>query len=542
MTVREQALYWSNMKAQQLRRSLTPVSPALASLAILVGCISPKTEVGLDVVNLEELKEVLNTTEFRSCAVVEASIKLPVPIRTANILSHDDKVSIVYEGLFRESVKTVWQPLTNRYRIEEDGVVVGNRNAPFVVDFNTQQDANRGFWTTFRSKLAGSERFFATIEYLPTNSKGVKVARVNLPLSEQETTQRIWIIPLPQPSSPAANRDKQSGVAHVFVKTVTTSGTIGDNPEGQITWFLVHAPKGVVQKMGKYRDRPGTSFLPERFLLTDGANDPTAVGLSLESSDYDEVPTGSSASGFQSRIIAMRPFLPKAPETVLHQETTNLSTLAVSSEDGSTNTMVLAWIKSTENAAPPSIFYAFHRLAVSEMRPRGSQTTITTLQSAEKSAPVARRGKEKKQAKKGAPTPAPAPAKTNITSRLAVAEIKTGYIPSRLQFGPPPSDAKGPISMMLTWIGGTDSHLALISASLSENMRRLQAGTSVAGDGPRTVALTSGNNLGRLLSATISSQSKGNVYLTYLESGKPNTPQPATLRLCVAKRADLENR
>jgi hypothetical protein len=529
------------MKRQHPARALTILVTTLVASVVLLGCATKRGEADLDIADMEELKEVLNASEFRSCNIVENRVKLPVPVRTASVITADGKTTVVYEGLFRESVKTVWQPLSKGYQIEEDGVVVGNRNSPHVVDFTTQYDTERGFWATFRSKIANSERFFATVEYLPHDSKGVKVARVVLPLSGDETTQRIWVIPLPQISSPTTNRDKQAGMAHVFVKTVSTTGNISEASEGQITWFLVHGPKGAVKKMGEYRDRPGSSFLPERFLLTTNADDPTAVGLSFETSDYDESQSAGGAGRHQSRIIAMRPFLPNTPQTVLHQERTNLSTLAVSSEDGSTSSMVLAWLKNSEDASPPSIFYAYHRLAVGEMRPPGAEQTPVAPPAPEKPTLPTKQVKGKKAKKRALQPlkPIPAVAHSNAASKLAIREIKTGYIPARLQFEPTAFGSNSNNSMMLTWIGGTDTHLALISAFLPETIKSLPAGNAPSDGGTRTVALTSGDSLGRLLSATISPDAKGNVFLTYLESGKSNTPQPATLRLCVTKRADL---
>jgi hypothetical protein len=483
-----------------MKPSLWNKLPLLLTLLALGACATRGSNYATrPTEELEDLKSSLNATAFRPCENVSRTLKLTTPIREAKIIWHEDKPVLIYEGVFQQAVKTVWQPLNEDLNLNGDGVVVGQRNIPHVTDFQTSSDALGGFWTTYRFKVPQSEIFAAAVEYLPIGPEKKSIVRLGMPQNRDSTVQRIWILPLPQTGTPTALQESQRGIAHIIVKTVSILPGSIENSESVYTWYLLHATKSVVKKMGEYR--PSSNNLSiENFFLSPEANDPLGVAISNEQASS----MGKQSGKPHNRILNMRPFSPNSPSELLHEDDRALSSFTVYSADSNSNRVYMAWLRDPQEEAHPSI----EILSLPLSLPKHNALHKHSIKKSTQRSPL-------------------------------IKKIATPYFASKLEFTKLPSQNQA-YDIALSWWGGNEPNQAFAFSRIrAEN----KAGTHGSGTNLNpSHAFVSRKDLGYPLSATIATQ-QDNKALTILYSENPRdtgTAAPGKLVVCSVPRAFLQ--
>jgi hypothetical protein len=474
---------------------------ATSIISTLGGCATKRSSFDArPLENVRDLQTTLKTSSFKPCETVKTNLKLTSPVQKAELLWNENKPVLVYEGAFKDGMKTVWQPLKTNFEQDGEGIVVGQRGMPYVGDFKAHTDALDGFWTNYRFKIPGTEMHAIAVEYL-SKSSGAQIVRLAMPQSRDHSAQRSWVIPLPLPGTDPKTKKQQTGLAHVIVKTVSTiPGTI-DKPELLYTWYVLHAGKGIVKKMGEYK--PQTPFVTiEQFVLSRDTNDP--IGIGLGSSQSSNKGNFNEKVDTISSIVAIRPFIPGTPTHVLHEDNRPLSSFAVSKTDFFLDSALVAWVRDPVDATHPSIEWTPSRFKVP-----GSPSTQALL-----------------PYKKG----------RNLTRNRELRRINTSYFPSQLDFQRVPN-ADGTISTALTWWGGNDSDRALVISRVVPPSK-LTVGSPP--ETPKTLALLSRDELGTPVNATFSATTNPSLVMTFTSTPHDqNTGKASEIRFCAVEKSQL---
>jgi hypothetical protein len=450
--------------------------------------------------NIHDLQATLKTSSLKSCETVNTNIRLTAPVQKAEIFWNENKPILIYEAAFKDAVKTVWQPLNKKFEQDGQGVVIGQRGMPYVGEFSAHSDALGGFWTSYRFKIPNTEMHAVAVEYLE-KSASAKIVRLAMPQSRDYSAQRSWIIPLPQPKTDPKQQQQQLGLAHVIVKTVSTIPGSIEKSEALYTWYLLHAGRGIVKKMGEFR--PSVPIVNiEQFVLSRDINDPIGIGLaSAQSSSRNNF---GEKSDTISSVVAIRPFTPGAPTHVLHEDNRPLSSLAVSKTDVFLNSAIVAWVRDPIDTTHPSIEWTSSKFKIP-----GSPTTQGL-------SPY----------KKG----------RNLIRDKEIRRISVNYFPSQLDFVQFPN-SENMASTALTWWGGNDSERALIVSQLPPTSK---AAPGSLPETPRTIAVLSRDIIGTPLAATFSTTENNAVVLTFTNTSRDqNTDTASEIRFCSVEKSTL---
>jgi hypothetical protein len=450
--------------------------------------------------SVQDLQTTLKTSSLKSCETVKSGIKLTAPVQKAKIIWNENKPVLVYEGAFKDAIKTVWQPLTASFEQDGQGIVIGQRGMPHVGDFNAHADAFDGFWTNYRFKIPNTEMHAVAVEYL-SKSSGEKIVRLAMPQSRDHSAQRSWIIPLPQPNTDPKIQKQQLGIAHVIVKTVSTIPGSIEKSESLYTWYILHAGKGIVKKMGEFKPNDPVVNI-EQFVLSRETSDPIGIGLaSSQSSNKDNF---NGRNDTISSVVAIRPFVSGAPTHVLHEDNRPLSSLTVSKTDFFLESAIAAWIRDPVDATHPSIEWTPSRFKIP-----GSPNTQALL-----------------SYKKG----------RNLTRNKELRRINTSYFPSQPEFTQVPN-TDGTVSTALTWWGGNDSERALVIS----RVRPPSKSTAASPQEPsKTLALLSRDELGIPVHASFSVTTDPAFVMTFTSTPhEQNTDTASEIRFCSVEKSQL---
>jgi hypothetical protein len=483
-----------------MKLSLWNQQPLLLPLLVLGACATRSGNYQMrNSEELEDLKSSLKANAFRPCENISRTIKLTTPVREARILWHESKPVLVYEGAFQQAIKTVWQPLDEDLNLKGDGVVIGQRNIPHVTDFQTNSDALGGFWTTYRFKVPQSEIFAAAVEYLPSGPEKKNVVRLGMPQNRDSTVQRIWILPLPQTGTPAGVQENQRGIAHVIIKTVSILPGSIENAESVYTWYLLHASKSVVKKMGEYRPSANNISI-ENFFLSPETNDPLGVAISNDRIDS----VGKNSSKPHNRILNMRPFAPNSPSELLHEDSRALSSFTAYSAESNSDMVHMAWLREPEEDSHPSIEMLSLPLSV----PKHNALQKLSTKKAMKRSPL-------------------------------IKNIATPYFASKLEFTKIPSQSRA-YDIAISWWGGNEPNQAFVFRRIHAENRSeaLGSGTSLN----PSHAFVSRKDLGFPMNATFAEQ-QDTMALAILYSETPRdagVAAPGKLVVCSVPREFLQ--
>ncbi len=450
--------------------------------------------------DLENLKSTLKADSFLTCKSFAPGAKLTVPVQNARIFWNDSAPVLVYEGIFRDAMKTVWQPLTPQFKLNGEGVVIGQKSMSYVGNFTTNSDASGGFWTTYRFKIPGTEMHATAVEFLQ-DSSSKKIVRLAMPQLQNHTAQRSWIIPLPQPGTDPNLQKQQRGLAHIVVRTVSTQPGSIEGSTTTYTWYLLHAPKGIVKKMGEHKVG-GTHISIEKFVLSREHSDP--VGIGITSSKITQNGGFHESKNGVTTVLAIRPFSSGSPTHVIHEDERPLSSLTVSEKTLFIDSVSLAWVRDPLNSTHPSIEWISSPIKVP-----GTQGAIPLKPNQNK----------------------------RLTRNTSLKRISLGYFPSQLEFTQVGAHENTP-QMALSWWGGEDTERGLILLPLNSTPPKELAPS--LGRNPNTRAVVSAENLGWPLSATFSATHEKALIITHSSNAPSgNSTTPAEIRFCAVTKEEL---
>ena len=246
----------SSSKNRPLRgwQACLPLLTFCATTLPLFGCVTGLSKVRSGE-QFEYLKSVLAATRLNECKIQTTHWEIPARLRNARVVKSNGKLVFLYEGIFRTGIRTVWQPLQANLNFNGDGIILGQKDQTYVVDFNVFSDTVQNTWTTYRAKTADSELYTGTVEFLEKNSKKPLV-RLKIPTTESESIQQIWTLLTPTP-----------GMVNVVVRTNSYSDAATEGSEqSSFTWYQVYTPKKQVRKIAEYQaageNLTGAEFVP----------------------------------------------------------------------------------------------------------------------------------------------------------------------------------------------------------------------------------------------------------------------------------------
>lgn len=303
----------------------------------------------------EILKSALGASRVETCTLLPGRLEISVPVRSARILKNEGRHVLLYEGVFRSGIKTIWQPLTPKFELNGDGVVLGQKGQSSVLDFEFHADAPGNVWTTYRYKAGESELYYAALEFLDKSPKKERLLRFRVPTGATDSVQQVWFLPGPA-----------HGQGQIVVRTNSTSESSEERLESTYVWYAVNAKRNIVRKMAEFVDRSegfsGVEFLPM-------AKTFEPLALAVLNKPLDEDAADPKRQRQINKIILKRFFAAGAKtEATLFQSPAALSSfnlkLPGSLKDG-TNTL-LAWVSEPVGTAYPALQWVAAKLDTSE--------------------------------------------------------------------------------------------------------------------------------------------------------------------------------
>lgn len=381
-----------------------------------------------------------------ACRVVAGPWEVPAPVRQASLVWDGEDAVLVYEGQFREAVKTVWQPLEpGSLAFQGDGLVLGNRGTPFVRDFRKQLDAAGNTWTSFRQKAPSGETYTAVVEYLEGQGRGTLI-RFALPTARTESVQEIWLLPL-----------SQAGRANVVVRVNSTSLNNEDGIDrSRFSWFSVAAGSGTqARKLGDYTEAFNT-FSSVEFVQTEKEGEPVAIGIASPSS-RGPATQSQKAPRMNFKLLALRMFRRGAnEETILYESQAPLGSLVAKPRLPQDKVLHLAWFEEAADSSYPKLQWV--QAPFDPALPKGLAAAFAPPPQAGPPVPPPPPAKTKAKAKGKAKTKPPAPAARTLLQAL-VRTRALSHIASHLEFLPHPLAPDAP--PILTWWANLENDFAL---------------------------------------------------------------------------------
>ena len=296
------------------------------------GCVTGLTKVRSGE-QLEYLKSVLAATRLSECSVKSSRWEVPARLRHARVVKSGGKLVFLYEGIFRTGIRTVWQPLNSNLSFNGDGIILGQKDQTYVIDFNVVSDAAQNTWTAYRAKIADSELYTGTIEFLEKNSKKPLV-RIKIPTSDNESIQQIWTL-----------TTSTHGMINVVVRTNSFADEATEGTEQSLfAWYQVYAPKKQARKMAEYQVA-GENLTGAEFIPLAGSGEPVAVAIASRA--QDDQATDPKLQRQTSKIVLKRIFSAAKDEIKIYDSRATISSLEVATRqptDGSAN-LLIGWIQ-----------------------------------------------------------------------------------------------------------------------------------------------------------------------------------------------------
>lgn len=240
---------------------------SLIILASTFGCVSRKPAPPI-LRTLEQhqfLKESLATNSFEQCDSSKTTWDLPVPVKSIQINNTGSKPSAIYEGIFRDSIKAVWQPLDNKFVMDGDGITLGQKEDKFVTNFKSVVTPEGNTWTHYRTRPHTKQAFGATVEFL--KNKTTQLIHLRIPDLTSESVQRIWLLPVTPLS------------AMVIVRTNSTELESSVEDEAENSTYSLYEANAATKKILKKSSyiRRGNAMDISDFVLKNG--EPYALGV-----------------------------------------------------------------------------------------------------------------------------------------------------------------------------------------------------------------------------------------------------------------------
>lgn len=480
----------------------------LISLLIFsTSCTTPVT--GVTQTNAEEwdyFKATLKASDFSFCEY-KKNINIQVPIKKGILVWNNNSLNIVYEGIFREAIRTVWQPITNELEINGDGVVVGKRGIAYTIDFVTKTDSFGGVINTYRYKIPDSESFGAAFEYLHTKDHLEKIERVFIPPEDDSTVQRIWVI-----NKVKWDNANPTLIPGKFSIVLRLNGTVQLSEYEKNDIFVLYSYDVSDNSLKKefVINSHNEGFLPEIFFFSKDFKEPAAIGTLRN--DIDEYSLSSKLPSAKEKIIYRNIFTNPIKDIDIFESVNGIHSLTTQQIPGN-KTLFLTWlIQSAKKTNPEIQFLPLNIDDLKEKKENESENKTTFPQ---------KKGKKKK--KKIALIAKNIAKEIEFTSKVITFPLS--YVPNNLDFAI--IGKKG--EPYLTWWGGTENSHALLVTSVNQ----LISSKKISGAKPKIIALTPSEDLGIPLTfAPTATNSTAILLAFYRKNIDDNKPKQTKVNFC----------
>lgn len=301
-------------------------------LALICGCASTQSDEmksNFGVTDKEVFESVVAANRSQTCKVLPDTLKIPSQVSSARLVwNHSGEPQLLYQGSFRDAVKTVLQPLDRRFQLKGDGFVLGPRNEPYVTDFSFVKD-QKNLWAHYRVRNKETQVFEAYSELL-MNNKGA-LHRVKLPVEQGFSVQQSWLLPI-----------EKSTKANVVLRVNKSDFDSEDDEDiSNFVWFEIDPLKKTAVKKAAYKDDSNQlssiSFVP---MASENA---TPLAIAVRQVQVDEEATEADQQKSSFRVIAKKVFSSKKEEGTIGESQSAISGLSATSHpDGRT---YVAWIE-----------------------------------------------------------------------------------------------------------------------------------------------------------------------------------------------------
>lgn len=281
--------------------------------------------------------ELLGSQKTTSCRFVGETLTIPARIDNAKLQWPEKNPQLIYQGAFRDSIKTVLQPLTSEFEIRNDGIVVGPKKEPQVVDFSLTNDVSNHTWATYRARSEETLSYSAYVELV----KDGKMQRFKLPVDSKRSVEKVWFF-APTQRTPAV----------AITRSGTTEFTSKNDDAYLFDWFNVTTAGGVV-KAGQFNDKENAWSSIEFDLV---AGEPIAFAIKQKLRDEEVTNLRFQSSKFS--LVLKRLFSPSLEETILFESNTALTTPLLAGTNTNQPSTLLSFIQEAGDEGTTTLHWA----------------------------------------------------------------------------------------------------------------------------------------------------------------------------------------
>ena len=386
----------------------------------------------------ELLREQVAQSALVRCSPVAQKIELPAPVRVAQLVFQGNQPALVWEGVFRDAIKSVWQGLGSSLAQEGDGLVIGEKDKKWVVDFRMQEVGSQ-LWTSYRFRLAGAQTFGAMVEYLDVAKKKSALMRLRLPLGAAESVQQVWLLP---------SQTNEGHYAVVRINRADAKGTEGDDDSSYVL-FQLNPISGKVRRVAQ-RDEVGHSFGAAQFVVVGNSiGDVLALGVE------QLAPVGVTGRS-RFRLVVRRLFSQKYDSFAIWEAPRPIANLVI--RESAEHDLFMAWLLEPQDQTYPELYWA--ELTKQSLRLGRNVTNQTNVQQNQKNSSKISPPEKTKFNKNAVQVPGPSWrtwGQDSVVNLFTTRAYRLNQFPSQLTFFPLMGGKSS--DLMLAWrvdSGGED--------------------------------------------------------------------------------------
>lgn len=401
----------------------------LLPIFVLTACASTSQDsIPNTASNLEVFKGVVSASTIIPCKEIANPLKIPSKVSFAKVLwSDSNHPQLLYQGAFRDSMKTVLQPLNDDFEADGDGLVLGPKNENYVTDFAFIKDALHNTWAKYRVRAKETQLYYPYVEFLSKSSK--QIARVQLPVEPDNTAQQLWVMPF------------SSSIAEVVVRYNSIDMEADDSDRSSYIWYEVDMSKNSFNKRGEFKSTKMPLSIASFSLLD---NNPEPVTFAVAQVVNDKEATSAEQKSSLFKIIVAHSF--SQPDIVgsIAESASTIGSLAILPHG---NGSFVAWTEDKGTGINSIVHWTDVKLG-------SVRTKNTSLKRSKK------KGRKAKRSWKDARDLLSTRELSLTLSDTNAVELR--YYPTNLGFRTIPSPAGKPSTTVLTWSLSIDSGIGYI--------------------------------------------------------------------------------
>lgn len=317
------------------------------SFLAITGCLSSSSSPEADELSWTTLFSQAPQVQWRSCILSSRALEIPYQVQRADLVQVQRRQTLIYQAAFRDSIKTIMQPLDPSLQPLGDGRVLGTPGEPFVVDFEYLQQAGGETWAHYRTKLKAGERYVAHVEYLPKNSS--KISIINIPTDDDFSVQKIWFFPHSQSD------------ASLVLRLNPSEADNSDNP--LFAWFKINGIKNIVTKAGTFRAESEMASM--NFFFAEEAREPMGTWVKKYEAERSSRPGSVQKRDAEKfRLVAKKIFSPQSTELVLGKSPSSISEVTLFNPAEKNTGVFIAWLKeASEESSQTQLEWGYYRFS-----------------------------------------------------------------------------------------------------------------------------------------------------------------------------------